>query len=332
MTTLQKIIVTVTVATLAGAGIYEAKQAAQLRQQVQTLQQAQFPLNDQLSAAQAENTRLSNLVAQAKEQKALSEAQFSELLKLRGQKGQSQTALKELAKMQAANKSSGALSSFETNAMKMGLSFAQKAQEKKAQAKLERMKQQLHLTDDQAQAVNGIMQRHIEENNERAMAAFSGQKPALNPNEPSEDAEIKSQLTPDQLAGWPDFQQSEKQVSAQDSAKAEVMVMQSSVDLTPDQQSQAQAALYQYELNQMNGVTNQSALVAQARAKGDIVGADTMAMDLMKQQLADKVKLLDGILTPEQLTDYRQSQQDMLEMQSSAMKMFMPGTNSVAGE
>src|ERR1017187_7865906 len=44
MTTLQKIIVTATVATLAGAGIYEAHQNAKLREQNQSLEQQQATL------------------------------------------------------------------------------------------------------------------------------------------------------------------------------------------------------------------------------------------------------------------------------------------------
>ena len=333
MTTIQKIVVTATVAALAGVGIFEAKQAAQLRNQMQTMQQGQTDLTDQLAKLEADNTRLSNQVAHGQEQKQLSQSQLNELLKLRGQKGQSQTALQELAKMQANQGKNGFNSPFMTNAMKMGLSFAQMAQEKKAQAKLARMKDKLQLSDDQMQAIKGIMLQHIDENNERSMAMLSGQKPVIDPNEPTEDSQIQAVLTSDQMTEWPDFQQSEKQVNAQDSAKADVALMESSVDLSPDQQSQAQAALYQYELNQMSGATNQAALVAQTRSTGDIASADNMAIDLMRQQLADKVKLLDGILTPDQLKAYQQNQQDMLDMQASAMKMFLPGTNSaVAGQ
>ena len=87
MTTLQKTIVTATVAVLAGAGIYEAKQAANARAEVQILQQAQTPLAIEVARLREEDTQLSNLLAQAKEQKQLTQAQFKELLKLRGQVG-----------------------------------------------------------------------------------------------------------------------------------------------------------------------------------------------------------------------------------------------------
>ena len=49
MTTLQKTIVTATIAVLASVGIYEARQATRLREQVQTLQQLQSERDDAMS-------------------------------------------------------------------------------------------------------------------------------------------------------------------------------------------------------------------------------------------------------------------------------------------
>jgi len=60
MTTLQKTLVTATVAVLAGAGIYEARQASQLRDQVQTLQQQQAPLADQVPKLQTKRDESAN--------------------------------------------------------------------------------------------------------------------------------------------------------------------------------------------------------------------------------------------------------------------------------
>jgi RNA polymerase sigma factor (sigma-70 family) len=86
MTTLQKTILTITFATLAGAGVYEGHQAAQLRSQVQTLQQQQAPFAEQFrklqnSLADATN-RLADLLAENSQLK--SNSQRNELLKLRG--------------------------------------------------------------------------------------------------------------------------------------------------------------------------------------------------------------------------------------------------------
>ncbi len=86
MTTLQKTLVAVTVAALAGAGIYQARQAAQLRDQVQTLQQQQAPWTNEIQTlrnrfADATN-RLADLLAENSQLK--SNFHQNELLKLRG--------------------------------------------------------------------------------------------------------------------------------------------------------------------------------------------------------------------------------------------------------
>jgi len=87
MTTLQKTLVTAAVAVLAGAGIYEARQAAQLREQNQTLQQQQALLTEQIqqlqnSFADATN-RLAGLLAENSLLK--SNPNQAELLRLRGE-------------------------------------------------------------------------------------------------------------------------------------------------------------------------------------------------------------------------------------------------------
>ena len=73
MTTFQKTLVTATVAVLAGAGIYEARQAAQLRDQVQTLQQQQVPMTEQVRQLQGERDKATNTVAWLKQELAKNE-------------------------------------------------------------------------------------------------------------------------------------------------------------------------------------------------------------------------------------------------------------------
>jgi len=94
MTTLQKTLVTVTVAVLAGAGIYEARQATQLRDQVLTLQQQQAPLAEQIQQLQNNyldaTNRLADLLAENARLK--SNPREMELLKLRGEVTQLRTA------------------------------------------------------------------------------------------------------------------------------------------------------------------------------------------------------------------------------------------------
>jgi RNA polymerase sigma factor (sigma-70 family) len=87
MITLQKTIVTAALVIVAGAGIYEAKQAHDARNGVAKLQAEQTQLAIENARLQAQANKLSDLLASAKDQKQLTQAQFNELLKLRGQMG-----------------------------------------------------------------------------------------------------------------------------------------------------------------------------------------------------------------------------------------------------
>jgi hypothetical protein len=335
MTTLQKALVTTALVAAIGAGVFEAHQNSQLRQQNQMLRQQQTPLAAQLNQLATENNRLSNLVDQAKDQKSLSEAQFNELLKLRGQAGQARTAVQQLAKLRTAAAQPTTMPAYFTNAMAQGFAMAEKFKKKAALAKLARMKEKLNLSDDQAQAVNDIMMKDIDASSQQAMQkslmAMSGkQVPEENQATPqnlaNEEAEIKAVLTPEQLAAYPDYQQSEAMVAADDSAKADLTLMTGEMDLTPDQQNQAHAALYQYNLNNPSQIVADA--IAQARANGKITDVMNLYMQAQKETLEGKLKILNGILTPEQLQTYQQKQSDMIDMQASAAKMFLPQTNN----
>ena len=87
MTTLQKALITVTVAALAGAGIYEARQIARLREQNEALRQQQTPLAAQLQQLQDERDKAASRLAEllARSQKTGSDSNELELLKLRGE-------------------------------------------------------------------------------------------------------------------------------------------------------------------------------------------------------------------------------------------------------
>jgi RNA polymerase sigma factor (sigma-70 family) len=95
MTTLQKITITAALVAAAGAGIFEARQAAQLREQNQTLQQQQVPLADQIQQLQRERddatNQLAGLVAENAQLK--SHSNENELLRLRGEVTQLKTAI-----------------------------------------------------------------------------------------------------------------------------------------------------------------------------------------------------------------------------------------------
>jgi len=85
MTALQKTIVAATIAVLAGTGIYEARQASQLREQVQMLQQQQAPLAEQIQQLQQEREESVRQLAMLREENGQLNQNASELLRLRGQ-------------------------------------------------------------------------------------------------------------------------------------------------------------------------------------------------------------------------------------------------------
>jgi RNA polymerase sigma factor (sigma-70 family) len=87
MTTLQKTLITATIGVLAGTGIYEARQASRWRNQMQSLQQQQIPLAEQVAVLKSENEKLSHQIAMATQSSALSGDRLRELLKLRGEVG-----------------------------------------------------------------------------------------------------------------------------------------------------------------------------------------------------------------------------------------------------
>lgn len=92
MTTLQKTVIVATAAVFAGAGVYQAKQVASARSEIQALQQQQAPLASQISQLQLERdeatNRLAGLLAENARLKSLSSEHETELLKLRGQVAQ----------------------------------------------------------------------------------------------------------------------------------------------------------------------------------------------------------------------------------------------------
>lgn len=85
MTTLQKSLVTAAIAVLAGAGIYETRQAGQLRDQVQAIHQQESPLRAQIQQLQNERDDLTNRLAELTGELAKNQINERELLTLRSQ-------------------------------------------------------------------------------------------------------------------------------------------------------------------------------------------------------------------------------------------------------
>ncbi|MEO8427219.1 MAG: sigma factor-like helix-turn-helix DNA-binding protein, partial [Verrucomicrobiota bacterium] len=98
MTTLQKTVITATLAAAVGTGIYEARQASRLRDQVQTLEQQQTEQLKQLTNEHDDATR--QLAALRDENERLNR-NTAELLKLRGEVTRWRKMEQELVKLRA---------------------------------------------------------------------------------------------------------------------------------------------------------------------------------------------------------------------------------------
>jgi hypothetical protein len=101
MTALQKTIVTATIAVLAGVGIYEARQASQLREQAQTLQQQQGLLGEKVRQLNHDYEDATNRLAALRDDNERLNRNTPELLKLRGEVGFLRRQNSELEKFRA---------------------------------------------------------------------------------------------------------------------------------------------------------------------------------------------------------------------------------------
>jgi hypothetical protein len=329
MTVLQKALITATIAAAVGTGIYEARQASAARRQVQVLEQQQAPLNDQLTALQTENERLSNQLASAKDSHAASQAQSNELLKLRSKATLAQADSRELARLKATlAQQTGQVPDYLSNAMATGLAAAGKINQKNALARLSRMKQALNLSGDQAQTIGNIMTNHIQRQSQMTLDSMMGK---LTPEQAQaqagasgdEQAEIKALLTPEQLAAYPGYVQAEKTSAADISAAADASRIAADFSLPKDQQEKLRGLLYEMNLKEPDAALNQQA-ITQAGKSGKIADALNMSVELQKQQLEEKLKILAGFLSPEQMATYRQEQMDRIDKLAGAVKMFAP--------
>ncbi len=333
MTTIQKSLITATIAAAVGTGIFEARQASTLRTQVKVLQQQQAPLAKQLTELKTENNNLSNEVSQARDSQALSQTQLNELLRLRGQAGAAQSDSRELARLKSTlDQQGGRMPDYMTNAMILGMASAEKLQLKEAQARLDRMKKTLNLTDAQAQAISDIQQRHIHSQTQMAKELVNSNRTpevlqATTGDAMKQEAEIKALFTPEQLAAYPEYQQAEKLAAADNSAKNDASRIADDFNLSKEQQDQIRAAFYQLNLNPPASAPNQEAISA-AKRGGDAADAFKMGIEtgieMQKSNLEEKLKILGSILSPEQLSNYREEQMNQINMSAAAMKMFFP--------
>ena len=175
------------------------------------------------------------------------------------------------------------------------------------------------------------MLKRIDENSKKLLQAMShGQLNSVQleaPNATSDEDEIKLLLNAEQLSGYDAFKQAEALADANNSAKAQVQRMTDELNLSPEQQDQIRPLLVQKSLDTKSSLDKEA--ISQARTAGNFATLFDMQMKAQQQRLEEEFKLLERILTPEQMQKYKQSELEKKEMANNALKMFMPQTNSV---
>jgi RNA polymerase sigma factor (sigma-70 family) len=226
-----------------------------------------------------------------------------ELLRLRGMAGVARRANEDAERLRAQvarqQKENG--SNLISGAMAEGM---KQAMEQQVEGRLSRLTANLHLTPEQAQAAREILMRQAEAMSTGMQQVFSGKydkeqlmkmgKDAGNPDE-----QIKALLTPDQLSQYPAYRQEEAAHNARMTANNELLQIQTTLGLTPDQEDRAFAALYDVSLNELNGAAKPSA---------------TNQVEAMQWLFDQKAKALEPVLTPAQMESYRQQQTSQMKL------------------
>jgi hypothetical protein len=180
-------------------------------------------------------------------------------------------------------------------------------------AKLSRMKKMLNLSADQEQAISTLMTNEAKRVN--FMLPIGERRWNRGPLEM--EAETKALLTPEQLAAYPEFVQAERTIAANNNAKNEASQIAGILSLPTDQQEKLRGPLYEFNLKGPDPALAQR-VIAQSTKTGKMEDLQMMAYYMQKLVLEEKLKNLAGLLSPEQITTYQQTQMDRLD------KMYNP--------
>jgi hypothetical protein len=216
MTTLQKTLVTATVAVLAGVGIYEARQAANARAEVQTLQQQQAPKTEHLQLLKGElhdaTNRLANMAREIARNK-------SELRSTQAPKpSESQVSALNAAKLAAVGQLSRIMGEAE-HALAV-------------QGSLSQLRQHFHLTPEQETSIREILNRDP--------------RPRLDRHKTEVEALLSSDQKADYEQFWQETRHNESRIEAAQAAMDVLSNLQPNLGLNQEQQDKAFSALVEF--------------------------------------------------------------------------------------
>jgi len=181
------------------------------------------------------------------------------------------------------------------------------AMEQQTLGKLPRLKERLDLSPEQESAVKEILTRQFDQGLEIAQKMMAGEltrddMQEIQGSAGDPEGEIEALLSADQLAAYQEHKHEEASSNARLVANGELLQMQTALGLTFEQQDQVFDAIYQHTLAQLSDQTENTA---------DQTGNPELEVQKFVDQ---KVQVLESILTPEQLEQYRKIQENQLKL------------------
>ena len=184
------------------------------------------------------------------------------------------------------------------------------AARQQADRKLAALKTRLHLTDEQAAAVEELLKKQTDRQVEMASKMFEGkltQEDMASQPKLDFDGQLKSMLSPDQWTGYQQYKTEEQQRQVQMASQAEMMQISSMLQLSDQQREQVSSVLQQ---QYQQYITQQS----------DSSLPTTDSAKLVDQMFESKKEALRSVLTADQMQSYEK----FIESQREMVRSFMP--------
>jgi hypothetical protein len=294
----QKTLIVTVVAVALGTAIYQAHEASGLRHQVDVLLQQQASLTNHIAELEATTATTRKQLAKTRENNTRLITEMHELSKKNSAR---------IASAKKDDKPKGFAALFGgngTNGMSGMMDKVMKnAMQQQVDGKLAAMKAKLNLTADQEAAIHDILAKQADKGAAMVQKMFNGN--GINTNDiaqasenlPSEQAQIKALLTPDQATAYDALQKEESANNVRLMANMELMQIQPMLQLNQDQQDKVFTVLAQ-----------------QGQANADQAQTDPGAASDFQGQMDRKAQALSSVLTPDQLASYQKFQQQQLSI------------------
>ena len=183
-----------------------------------------------------------------------------------------------------------------------------------AEMKLAALKSRLHLTDEQAAAVQELLKKQSDQSVEMATKMFDGKltqedmsaRPKLD-----FDGQLKQMLNPEQWTGYQQYKTEEQQRQVQLASQAEMMQLSPMLQLSAQQQEQVHTLLQQQYQQMMSQQPDTSLPTPDS-------------IQRVEQMFNAKKDALRAVLTPEQMQSYEKFVESQREMIRSMLPQSQP--------